>query len=127
MDAKKKIRQSLFLSFKNALWGIGHTIKEERNIKIHFVAVLVVGCVGYLTKISLLEWCCCMVVCGMVIAAELVNSAVENIIDMVMPRKHPLARAAKDAAAGAVLVCAITAVAVGVIIFIPKVWQLLNL
>lgn len=84
--------------------------------------VVAVGIWARLTKI---EWCMCIILCGMVISAELINSAIEAIVDMVMPDIHPMAKVAKDAAAGAVLICAISAFIIGGLIFVPKIFNIL--
>lgn len=121
----KHKRQSLLSSFKNAFWGIGVAIRNERNIKIHLSVMVLVCMMGVILKISVIEWCLCIVLFGMVIAAELINCAIEATVDLVTKERHPLAKVAKDTAAGAVLVCAISASIIGGIIFIPKMLQVL--
>lgn len=119
-------RQSMVSSFKHAFLGIAVGIIKERNMKIHVCAMCLVILFGIGLKISLIEWCICISLCGMVIGAELINCAVEAIMDMVMPDIHPKAKVAKDTAAGAVLVCAISALIVGGIIFIPKMLHIVS-
>ena len=77
-------------------------------------------------KISAIEWCICMVLFGLVMALEHVNTAVEAVVDMVTEEYHPLAKVAKDTAAGAVLIAAIMAAIAGCIIFLPKIAQILR-
>lgn len=127
MSIKQKShqRQSLISSFKHAFEGIAVGVLNERNMKIHLCAMCLVILFGIGFKISIIEWCICVILCGMVIGAELVNCAVEAIVDMVMPDIHPKAKVAKDTAAGAVLVCAISALIVGGIIFVPKIFSIL--
>ena len=72
------------------------------------------------------EWCICMVLFGLVMALEHVNTAVEAVVDMVTEEYHPLAKVAKDTAAGAVLIAAIMAAIAGGIIFLPKIAQILQ-
>ncbi len=112
-------------SFGYAFHGIGQTLKSEPNMRIHLViAVLVVIC-GFLFKISTMEWLFCLFCFGLVFGAELFNSAIESLVDLVSPEYHPLAGRAKDIAAGAVLVCAVFSAIGGLIIFVPKGWALL--
>jgi diacylglycerol kinase len=80
---------------------------------------------GILFAISIAEWMLCLLCFGLVITAEMLNTAIENLVDLASPQKHVLAGKAKDIAAGAVLVAAIVAAIVGLIIFLPKVWNLI--
>ena len=79
-----------------------------------------------LFRISALEWCVCFILFGLILSLELVNTAVEAVVDLVTEERKPLAKIAKDTAAGAVLVAAIMAAAAGLVIFIPKVWEILS-
>jgi len=117
---KKRGRGSLGQSFVYAFEGIKTCLKNERNIRIHCsVASLVVIC-GVFFRIAPLEWCICLTLFGLVLSLELVNTSVEAAVDLVTEEYKPLAKIAKDTAAGAVLVSAILAAAAGLIIFIPK-------
>ena len=110
-------------SFGYALQGIWKTFATERNMQIHLViAILVVIC-GFIFNISRIEWLFCLLCFGLVFGAELINSAIENIVDLVSPERNELAKNAKDMAAGAVLVCAIFSAIIGLIIFVPKVFS----
>ena len=114
---KKAKKPPLYKSFGYAFEGIFTCIRNERNIKIHCtVAILVV--------IALTEWCICLTLFGLVIALELVNTAIESVVDLVTTERKPLAKTAKDTAAGAVLVAAIMAAIVGLIIFVPRIVSL---
>ena len=88
-------------------------------MKIHCCAAAAVLGLGVWAGLSLMEWCICLILCGMVLALELVNTALEAVTDLVTEEWRPLAKKAKDLAAGAVLMGAVTAAAVGGIIFIP--------
>lgn len=114
-------KDPLYKSFGYAFQGIGSTIKRERNIKIHLFAVVCVVLVGLLVHLSKAEWLICLVLFGLVISLELVNTAVEAVVDLVTEERKPLAKIAKDAAAGAVLVSAIMAAIIGFWIFIPRI------
>ena len=114
------VKQELVLSFSYAFRGIFDGIKNERNMMIHYSAVVLVVVFGVTLKLTITEWAICLILCGMVIALEQVNTAIEAVVDLVTDEKKELARLAKDTAAGAVLVAAITAAIVGVLIFFPK-------
>ena len=88
-------------------------------MKIHCMVAALVVIAGLILGISVTE-CICLGLFGMVMALELVNTAVEAVVDLVTEERHPLAKIAKDTAAGAVLIAAIMAAIVGLIIFVPK-------
>ena len=117
MDSQKK--DPLYKSFGYAFEGIGTCIKKERNMKIHCAAAVLVVIAGVILKISSLE-CICLTLFGLIMALELVNTAVEAVVDLVTEERKPLAKIAKDTAAGAVLIAAIMAAIAGIIIFLPK-------
>lgn len=118
--AKEK-KDALHKSFGYAFEGIFTCIKKERNMKIHCTAALLVTVCGIFFGISYTEWMICLLLFGLVMALELVNTAVEAVVDLVTKERHPLAKIAKDTAAGAVLIAAIMAAVIGVMIFTPKV------
>lgn len=117
--ASAAARQPLAESFSHAFDGIMAGV-EERNMKIHFGFVLLVLIFGLLLQISATEWCICFTLFGLVLSLEQVNTAVEAVVDLVTEEYKPLAKTAKDAAAGAVLIAAIMAAVTGLIIFIPR-------
>jgi len=118
--AKKVVK-----SFSYALQGIGYAARLERNLKIHLTITLLVVILGFLFSLSKIEWLFVLVAIAGVITLELVNTAIERVVDLVTKDEHPLAKQAKDTAAGAVLVFAIIAVIIGVMIFGPKIWRLI--
>ena len=122
---KKQKKDPLYKSFGYAFAGIFAVVTKERNMKIHCVAAVLVVIAGVILKISAIEWCICMVLFGLVMALEHVNTAVEAVVDLVTEERKPLAKIAKDTAAGAVLFTAIMAVIIGCIIFIPHFITLL--
>ena len=113
--------QPIYKSFGYAFQGIWECIRDERNIRIHLTMTTLVVIGGIILHISLLEWIICLILFGLVISLELVNTAVESTVDLVTKEKRPLAKKAKDTAAGAVLVSAIFAAIIGLIIFVPKI------
>lgn len=118
-----KKEKNIMKSFKYAFEGIFTSLKAEKNMKIHFIIMLLVIILGIMLKISRVEWMICIILFGFVISLELVNTAIENTVDLITQEKHPKAKIAKDVAAGAVLIAAITAAIIGLIIFVPKIWD----
>lgn len=110
-------------SFKYAIMGILSSLKSERNMKVHFFFVVAVVVLGFIYKISLNEWIFCLICFAFVITAEMINTAIEIVTDLAMPKINEKAKLAKDISAGAVLVSAIISIIVGLIIFIPKVFN----
>ena len=109
-------------SFKCAIQGIAQAIKTERNVKIHIAIMILVIIAGIAFKITKQEWITCIILFGLVISLELINSAIETTVDIVaMPEINEKAKNAKDIAAGAVLVSAIIAAIIGLMIFVPKI------
>lgn len=109
-------------SFKYAFTGIITSLKRERNMKIHFIIMLLVILFGFIYEISLIEWLICLICFGLVISAEMMNTAIELTVDLASPNKNNMAKQAKDIAAGGVLVMAIISALIGLIIFIPKIF-----
>lgn len=121
----KKKRKKLRNSFKYAFEGVHRELKEEQNLKIHILIMILVIIAGFTLKLSPMEWIICIILFGFVIALELINTAIELTVDLAMPEIHPKAKAAKDIAAAAVLVSATCSIIIGVIIFLPKIINLL--
>lgn len=115
-----KKKSPLYKSFGHAFSGLFTVIKEERNIKIHLTVTTLVILAGIVLHISPIEWCICLTLFGLVLALEVENTAIEKTVDLVTEEFHPLAKQAKDMAAGAVLIAAIMAAVAGLVIFIPK-------
>jgi diacylglycerol kinase (ATP) len=108
----------LIRSFGYAIRGIYAATRGQLNIKIHFLAVITVTIAGLFFQITAMEWCLVVICYGMVLTAELFNSAIENIVDLVSPEYNPLAGKAKDIAAGAVLISAVATAIVSLFIFL---------
>ncbi|HEV3326438.1 MAG TPA: diacylglycerol kinase family protein [Puia sp.] len=107
-------------SLAYAIAGIVEFIRQEHNARIHAVATVAVIIAGFVFRVSLPEAAILAIVTGGVWITEMLNTCVERMADLVYPEEHPLIKFIKDLAAGAVLVAAITAVVVGLFIFIPK-------
>lgn len=115
----------LIKSFGFAINGIRMTFASEANIQIHlFVSILVIIC-GIIFKISTSEWLICLLCMGVVFGLEMMNTAIEKLVDLVSPAKNALAGKVKDIAAGAVLIAVFFSVIIGLIIFMPKGFKLL--
>jgi diacylglycerol kinase len=110
----------LTASFGWALAGIWEATKTQRNMRIHWAAAAVAAGMGAWLGLSAADWAAVALSCALVMAAECMNTALEATVDLASPERHPLAKRAKDCAAGAVLLCALGAVAVGVAVFGPK-------
>lgn len=109
-------------AFACAISGLLAAIKEERNFRIHLAAAVLVTVLGFVFKLSLVEWAIISLTVFLVLVAELVNTAVEKAVDLACGgRHHPLAKAAKDVAAGGVLLAAVNAIIIGIIIFGSKI------
>ena len=119
-EKEKPLLKTLSYGFN----GILYTLKHERNMVIHFLVMILVIIAGIVFKITFVEWGVCFVLFALVLSLELMNTAIENVVDLVTEEKRAKAKVAKDAAAGAVLVAAIFAVIIGISIFLPR---LLNL
>lgn len=109
----------LLKSFRYALRGVVRTAREERSFRIHLTAVCYVTWAGFLAELDGPSWTAVLLCCGAVLAAELGNTALEHICDAACPAQNPRIAAAKDAAAGAVLVLAIGSVGVAAAVFGP--------
>lgn len=120
MNPKQECKK-LINSFKYAIEGFISSFKTERNMKIHILAMILVIVAGIYLELTVMEWCIIAFAIALVIGAELFNTAIETIVDMVSPEKNPKAKLAKDISAAAVLAFAIGAAIIGAIIFIPKI------
>jgi len=112
-------KNTLLKSFFYAFSGIYKTVLTERNFRIHMLAAIIVTFLGFYFKINRIEWIILVISIALVMAMEMVNTAIEAIVDLVSPNYHPLAKVAKDVAAGCVLVTAIASAIVGVLLFYP--------
>lgn len=124
-DKEKKRKISLLSSFSYAIAGIRTAIIEERNIRIHLSISLIVIIFGFFFSITALEWIIILLTIGGMISLEIVNTAIERMVDLVTLDFHPLAKQAKDLAAGAVFSFAIISVIIGIIIFGPYLLRFL--
>ena len=125
-DNKRKWKnRDLIASLEFALTGIFTAFKEERNMRKHALSAILAIVAGFLFGISVTEWLFLLLSVSLVIAFEIMNSALENVVDLASNYHFSmLAKNAKDMAAGAVLVISGFALVTGLIIFVPKFWAL---
>ncbi|MDD5416116.1 MAG: diacylglycerol kinase family protein [Candidatus Daviesbacteria bacterium] len=119
----EKISSRRILSFKYAFAGIITALKEEPNLKFHFLAGLLVVVLAIVLKISTIDWIIIIFLIGFVTSVELTNTAIEAVVDAFTDQEHPRAKIAKDISAGAVLIAAITSFIIGAMIFLPYLLQ----
>jgi undecaprenol kinase len=110
--------KKFFASFGFAFSGITETFKSEQNFRIHCIISIIVILTAIALDFSNLRMVILLIVIGIVLALELINTAIEKTVDLITLESHPFAKQAKDAAAGAVLVFSIFAVIIGILLFI---------
>lgn len=117
MISLKKLTQS----FSHAYRGFNVSLSEEQNLRIEFCLGFIAIAMGIYFHLSSIEWIALLLTIGLVIGAELFNTALEKVVDLASPEIHPLAKKAKDAAAAAVFIFSIVAALVGLFLFLPKI------
>jgi diacylglycerol kinase len=129
MDEKKQERFSArkrLKSFSHAFSGLRGIILREHNFRIHLLAALLAVILGVVLHLSPGEWTALVLVIVMVFVAEILNSALEALSDIISPEHHKSVKRAKDYAASAVLLAALASLVVGGILFLPKLFSLLS-
>jgi undecaprenol kinase len=116
--------RAVLKSFAYAGQGIAHGFRTQRNMRVEAAIAAVVIIAGFFFRITAVEWAVIFVCIGLVLSAELINTVTELAVDLLTQRYHPMAKLAKDAGAGAVLITALASVAVGIAIFGPRLWRL---
>lgn len=111
--------------FGYAFAGVAYAVRTQRNLRVHLVIAGLVAVAGWALRVTAIEWAILALAVGAVVSAELINTAAELTVDLLTQEYHPLAKAAKDVGAAAVLAAALAAATVGVAIFGPRLWQLL--
>jgi diacylglycerol kinase len=114
------------VSFRYAITGISYLLRTQRNARIHAIVGAIACALGAWLRITRVEWAVIVFTIALVLILEGLNTAVEAAIDLASPQIHPLAKAAKDLAAGMVLIAAIASVAVGLLILGPPFWAKLT-
>lgn len=121
MTTPQRRPPSLIESFNYAFEGIIHVLRTQRNMRIHFLAAVVVLVAGLATDVSRLELIALLLAIAFVLIAEMINTALEAAIDVATTSFDPMAKLAKDVAAGAVLIATVNALAVGYLVFSGQV------
>lgn len=116
--------KKFFKGFSHAFDGIVYAFRTQVNMRFHVFVGIIVVAAGFYFQLSLAEWAIIAIAIGLVLSSELFNTAIEALTDLATQDVHPLAKVAKDCAAGAVLICALLAVILGGIVFIPHILQL---
>ena len=113
-------------SFGHAIRGLKVMLQSQQNARIHALATVLVVLAGVIVRLTAAEWSLVVLAIAGVWATEAINTAIESLVDLSSPERHPLAAKAKDVAAGAVLVAAIGSVAIGGLVFGPHLLRLLG-
>lgn len=109
----------LLKSFRYAINGIKITIREERNFRIMLIVFFVVLGLGLYFQLDRVDWIIIVLISGIVLVAEVLNTTIENMMDMISPEYHVMAERIKDLSAGAVLITAVFSVIIGLMVFVP--------
>jgi undecaprenol kinase len=122
----KRERNRLFKSFGYAKTGFFHALQHEKNLQIHLLMTCIVIPSAFLLDFDTFKWSILLLTIGIVISLELINTAIERVVDLITTDFHPLAKNAKDVAAAAVFVFTIVAVFIGLLLFLPPIWDIFN-
>ena len=125
-DERKKQKgiKKFIHSFEYPIKGLKYAYRNEQNLAVDVGISILVIVASIIFKLSIVEWVVVVFAIGSVLSLELINTAIEAVVDLVTEEYHPLAKVAKDTSAAAVFVIAIVAAIVGLIIFLPKVISL---
>jgi diacylglycerol kinase (ATP) len=114
-------KSNFWRSFLFAGQGVWHAVRHQRNMRVHLAAAVAAVVAGLVLKITAVDWACVLLAIGLVLTAEMLNTVVESLVDLYTDEYHPLAKIAKDTAAGAVLISSAAALGVGIAVFVPRV------
>jgi diacylglycerol kinase len=118
--------RSILSSFRCAFAGLRYVLATQRNARVHLFITAAVIALGAWLELSVIQWALLVLTIGLVLAAEMLNTVAERLVDLISPGYHPLAGVVKDVAAGAVLLSAVTAFIVGLLILGPPLWSRLS-
>ena len=116
----------LLRSFGYAIEGLTQLVRRQRNARIHMILTIIACTAAWAWGLSRIEWLILILTIGLVLGLEAVNTAVEAVVDLVSPQFHPLAKLAKDVAAGGVLMAALCALGVGLLLFGERLFALVS-
>lgn len=123
-DKNNLKNKNVFEKFKNAFSGIWYGIKNTKVLYFDLISFILVIISGFVFKISIIEWALALFCSALIMSLELVNTAIEEAVNLAEPSYNKIAKASKDVAAGAVLLAAIFSAVIGLIIFLPKIISL---
>ena len=126
MTLKSKDKRKFSSSIKNCLEGINFVITNESNFKKEIVIGIIALLLSYILKISRIEFTIILIMIALVLTSEIINTSIEKVVDLYTKDYNNLAKIAKDVSAGSVLVMSIFSLLVGVIIFLPKIINVLG-
>ena len=109
----------LISSFGHAFSGLRYALRTQRNAQIHLLATLLTVLAGFWLGLDSIRWCLIILAMGLVWMAEMSNTALENVVDLLSPEYHPLAKTAKDLKAGVVVVASLASVLIGLLVLGP--------
>ena len=125
-NIKKRGLTRFIRSFSFSISGLKYAYKYEQSMFVHVIATICVITANIIFKVQPIEWLITVLAIGMVLAAELINTAIEAIVDMVTLEFHPLAKIAKDCGSAATFVLAVMAAIIGVVVYLPHVLEILK-
>ena len=117
---------NIISSFKFAFEGLFFASRKERNFRFHLISAIVVILLGVFSQLNNIEWILIIICISGMFSLELINSALESVVDLASPEIHELAKRAKDMSAAAVLVFACASAIIGILIFLPKWMEIIN-
>ena len=126
-DIKKRGLIRFFKSFKYSIEGLKYAYKYEQSMLIHVIATICVLLANIFFQVSGIEWLITLLAIGMVLSAELINSAIEAVVVLVTLEEHPLAKIAKDCSSAATFVLACMAALIGIVVYVPYIMGVLGL
>ena len=126
-DIKKRGLIRFIKSFGYSIEGLKYAYKYEQSMLIHVIATVCVICANIFFQVTGMEWLITVIAIGMVLSAELINSAIEAVVDLITLEEHPLAKIAKDCSSAATFVLATMAAIIGLVVYIPYIMGVLGL
>ena len=121
-DEQRTSNKNLIDAFENAFCGISYAIKTQLNIKIQIIAGIVAVIAGIYFKLNKIEWLFLIFACALVFITEMLNTAIEETVNLSTKKYHPIAKIAKDVGAGAATLAAINSIIIGCILFLDKIF-----
>lgn len=126
-EIKKRGLNRFLKSFTYSIDGLKYAYKYEQSMMIHVIATILVIAANIFFQVTGMEWLITIIAIGMVLSAELINTAIEAVVDLVTLEIHPLAKIAKDCGSAATFVLAMMAAVIGCVIYIPYILGVLGL